>query len=460
CETCFQVKAKRHAVPKKTDERASVKGQRFFVDVGGPMKHSSLGGNNYVVIFVDDYTRFKVVKFVKKKSDTTAALLSMVAGYITPQKLSIKCIRTDNGGEFEGEFRRELDRRSITHEHTPPDTPQYNGVAERALGLLREKAIILMEELDDVINVPREKLWAQAMLFACDVTNKSVTTSTNEGKSPYELWLGKSPTAYHLRPFGTVGYARQSVREHKMAPKGEKCVFMGIPRNFPTGTVSVLLPAGGDIIVERGTPQLNVQELGQEQHEHEWQEAISELEGETQGALSDHGEDTQEVLSEDEREQQHEEEGAEARSASLEGPTVPALRKLAIDGNAEEENGVEDVLACDDGGQMAMRAALDVSEPRNRRQAMESHEWDEWRKAEETEMLGMVENCVYDQVTRPKDKLVIGTKMLYKRKIGQDGKVEKYKCRLVAQGFWQVEGVHYTEKYSPTPSAASIRMLL
>ena len=91
---------------------------------------------------------------------------------------------------------------------------------------------------------------------------------------------------------------------------------------------------------------------------------------------------------------------------------------------------------------------------------MESHEWDEWRKAEETEMLGMVKNCVYDQVARPKDKLVIGTKMLYKRKIGQDGKVEKYKCRLVAQGFWQVEGVHYTEKYSPAPSAASIRMLL
>ena len=54
CETCFQVKAKRHAVPKKTDERASVRGQRFFVDVGGPMKHSSLGGNSYIVIFVDD----------------------------------------------------------------------------------------------------------------------------------------------------------------------------------------------------------------------------------------------------------------------------------------------------------------------------------------------------------------------------------------------------------------------
>ena len=89
---------------------------------------------------------------------------------------------------------------------------------------------------------------------------------------------------------------------------------MGIPRNFPTGTVSVLLvrtreiverqavqwvdgpkktggdgtgsddrgmeSAGDGTIVKRGTPQLNVQELGQEQqltlHEHETQEAFSE----------------------------------------------------------------------------------------------------------------------------------------------------------------------------------------
>ena len=90
------------------------------------MKRSSLGGNSYVVIFVDDCIRFKVVKFVKKKSNTTAALLSLIADYITPQKLSTKCVRMDNGGELEEEFQRELDRRSITHEHTPPDTPQYN----------------------------------------------------------------------------------------------------------------------------------------------------------------------------------------------------------------------------------------------------------------------------------------------------------------------------------------------
>ena len=61
---------------------------------------------------------------------------------------------------------------------------------------------------------------------------------------------------------------------------------------------------------------------------------------------------------------------------------------------AEEENGVEDALARDDGGQMAMQATLDIPKPRNRRQATESPKWDRWRKAEVTEMLGMVENCV------------------------------------------------------------------
>ena len=185
------------------------------------------------------------------------------------------------------------------------------------------------------------------------------------------------------------------------------------------------------------------------------------------------------------------EAGPASGSANLEGPVLPALRKLAIDGNippilssrtrsrrpqtgvegaalhcflpaieAEEENGVKDALVCDDGGQMAMQATLDIPEPRNRQQAMESPEWDKWWKAEETKMLEMAENCVYKQVARPKDKLVVGTKMLYKRKIGQDGKVEKYKCRLIAQGFWQVEGVHCTEKYSPRPATALIRMLL
>ena len=94
----------------------------------------------------------------------------------------------------------------------------------------RRKSPCLMEEVDDVINVPRETLWAQAMLFACDVTNKFVTTSKEREKTPHESWFGTTSTPEYFRPFRAVGYARRKVRKlYKMATKRKKCVFMGIP---------------------------------------------------------------------------------------------------------------------------------------------------------------------------------------------------------------------------------------
>ena len=77
----------------------------------------------------------------------------------TVQWLDIGAIRTDEGGEFEGEFQRLLVELSIKHEHTHPDTPKYNGVAERALGLLREKTIAMMQGFSVGAD---DKLWAEA----------------------------------------------------------------------------------------------------------------------------------------------------------------------------------------------------------------------------------------------------------------------------------------------------------
>ena len=225
-------------------------------------------------------------------------------------------------------------------------------------------------------------------------------------------------------------------------------------------------------------------------HEHETQEAFSEHKGETQGALSELEEETQEALSEHEREQQHKEgkAGPASGSANLEGPALPTLRKLTIDDNippilssrtwsrrphtgeegealhgflpaieAEEENGVEDALASDDGGQMAMQATLDIPEPRNRRQAMEPPEWDKLRKVKETEMLGKVENCAYNQVARPKDKLVVGTKMLYKQKNrtgrqGREVQVPTCRSRFLAGGRCKLHGkvlAHASDSVNP-----------
>ena len=75
-------------------------------------------------------------------------------------------------------------------------------------------------------------------------------------------------------------------------------------------------------------------------------------------------------------------------------------------------------------------------------------------------MEGLIENKVWKQVPGPEGKQVVETKMLYKRKTGANGEVEKYKCRFVATGFQQIEELHYQENISPTPSAASIKKTL
>ena len=99
-------------------------------------------------------------------------------------------------------------------------------------------------------------------------------------------------------------------------------------------------------------------------------------------------------------------------------------------------------------------------EPTTMREAQASSEWPQWKRAFAREMDGQTARGVWQVVERPKGKTVLGTKVVFKRKIGKDGKIGKYKCRLVAQGFKQVKGIHYDESSSPTPAQASIRMVL
>ena len=97
-------------------------------------------------------------------------------------------------------------------------------------------------------------------------------------------------------------------------------------------------------------------------------------------------------------------------------------------------------------------------EPQSR--ATELPEWECGEAAEKTKMCGLINKGVWTQCPRSKGKVVLGTKRLYSRKIGERGEVVKHKCRFVAQGFRQIKGLHHEESSFPTPVAASIRMAL
>ena len=64
-------------------------------------------------------------------------------------------------------------------------------------------------------------------------------------------------------------------------------------------------------------------------------------------------------------------------------------------------------------------------------------------------MKSLKENEVWEMVELPKDRKTVGSKWVYKLKSGPDGSIERYKARLVAQGFSQKYGTDYDETFCP-----------
>ena len=78
----------------------------------------------------------------------------------------------------------------------------------------------------------------------------------------------------------------------------------------------------------------------------------------------------------------------------------------------------------------------------------------------DSEMASLRENGVYELVDRPKGKNVVKPKWVFKVKTNERGEIEKYKARVVAKGYSQVEGVDYDQTFSPTVRLESIRQMI
>ena len=102
-------------------------------------------------------------------------------------------------------------------------------------------------------------------------------------------------------------------------------------------------------------------------------------------------------------------------------------------------------------------AFLSILELRNVESALDDSYWImEMRD----ELSQFSRNRVWDLVPKPKDSAVIGTKWVYRNKLGEDGNIVRNKARLVAQGYSQEEGIDYDETYAHVARLEAIRMLL
>ena len=75
-------------------------------------------------------------------------------------------------------------------------------------------------------------------------------------------------------------------------------------------------------------------------------------------------------------------------------------------------------------------------------------------------MKSMKINDVWTLVDPPEGVKPIGSKWVFKRKRGADGKVETYKARLIVKDYYQYYGIDYDEIFSPVAMLKSIQIMV
>nr|GFA35745.1 hypothetical protein [Tanacetum cinerariifolium] len=165
----------------------------LHVDLCGSMHVESINGKRYVLVVVDDYSRYTWH------------------------------VRTDNGTEFKTKTLAKLfDKVGITQQFSAARTPQQNGVVERRNRTLVEAARTMLT----FANLP-VFLWAEAIATACFTQNCSIIHKRFD-KTPYELMNKIKPNIKFFRVFECRCYLLNDYEDvEKLKAKEDIGVFVG-----------------------------------------------------------------------------------------------------------------------------------------------------------------------------------------------------------------------------------------
>ncbi|GKA40248.1 integrase, catalytic region, zinc finger, CCHC-type containing protein [Tanacetum coccineum] len=123
-------------------------------------KDLSIKGKKYILVIVDDYSRFTWVKFLRSKDETPEFVINFLKQIQVGLNKIVRFIRTDNGTEFVNQVMSEYyEGVGIFHQKSVPRTPQQNGIVERRNRTLVEAARTMM-----IFSKAPMFLWAEAIL--------------------------------------------------------------------------------------------------------------------------------------------------------------------------------------------------------------------------------------------------------------------------------------------------------
>ncbi|GJZ85600.1 retrovirus-related pol polyprotein from transposon TNT 1-94 [Tanacetum coccineum] len=132
CSACQLGKSKKHTHKPKTKNTNLEVLNTLHMDLCRPMRVQTINGKKYILVIVDDYSRFTWVKFLRSKDETPEVVIKFLKQIQVGLNKTVRNIHTDNGTEFVNKDLTDYyERVGIFHQKTVLRTPQQNGVVER-----------------------------------------------------------------------------------------------------------------------------------------------------------------------------------------------------------------------------------------------------------------------------------------------------------------------------------------
>nr|GEV82920.1 retrovirus-related Pol polyprotein from transposon TNT 1-94 [Tanacetum cinerariifolium] len=223
CPSCEQGKSKRASHPPKPVPNSRQRLHLLHKDLCIPMRIASINGKRYVLVIVEDYSRYTWVHFLRSKDEAPEVIKTFMKRITVLLQSPVIIIRTDNGTELKNQtLKVYFDSVGISHQISSVRTPQQNGVVKRRNRTLVEAARTML-----IFSRAPLFLWAEAISTACFTQNRSII-HRRFNKTPYELINGRKLDISFLHVFSALCYPKNDREDiEKLGAKGDIGFFIG-----------------------------------------------------------------------------------------------------------------------------------------------------------------------------------------------------------------------------------------
>nr|GEZ92238.1 hypothetical protein [Tanacetum cinerariifolium] len=132
CSSCELGKAKQKSFQSNITPSSKRLLQLLHMDLCGPMRVESINRRKYVLVIVDDYSRYTWTHFLRSKDEIPKVLINFLRLVQRGLHAKVRTVRTDKGTEFLNKtLHAYFAAESIKHQMSVARTPEQNGVVER-----------------------------------------------------------------------------------------------------------------------------------------------------------------------------------------------------------------------------------------------------------------------------------------------------------------------------------------